>query len=188
MELVLRRCVHVAKIHIRFAFVHSANGPSVVLLFHTVGPHPYTLSRRLVLHLCPLLLTSSGNSSGSSLCMHWKPLFVSVSSRVTYANLRSAVLFRAVSKEIGLSTFLVLCFRTHKTLMQAVQLEMQQYLGVQLTNICMSGMSLLQPMETMVSYVISERQRSGRKGNSAGGPVLQQIEVRVTGGGLRAWL
>ena len=76
----------------------------------------------------------------------------------------------------------------HVTLMQAVQLEVQQCLGGQLTNICVAGMSLLQPMETMVSYVISERQKSGRKAYNAGGPVLQQIEVRATGGGLHAWL
>lgn len=63
-------------------------------------------------------------------------------------------------------------------LMRAVQCEMQQSLGGQLTNVCMAGMSLLQPMETMVSYVMSERQRGTKSARKPLGAVMAQLEVR----------
>lgn len=65
-------------------------------------------------------------------------------------------------------------------LMRAVQCEMQHSLGGQLTNVCMAGMSLLQPMETMVSYVMGEPQRRGKNSLKPLGAVMAQIEVRWT--------
>lgn len=63
-------------------------------------------------------------------------------------------------------------------LMRAVQCEIQHSLGGQLTNVCMAGMSLLQPMETMVSYVMSDQRRGGRSTGRPLGAVMEQIEVR----------
>lgn len=62
--------------------------------------------------------------------------------------------------------------------MRAVQYEMQHWLGGQLTSVCMAGMSLLQPMETMVSYVMGGQQRGSRGSAKPLGAVLEQIEVR----------
>ncbi|OEH79713.1 3 5 -cyclic nucleotide phosphodiesterase domain-containing protein [Cyclospora cayetanensis] len=56
------------------------------------------------------------------------------------------------------------------------QCEVQHFLGGQLTNVCMAGMSLLQPMETMVSYVMGGQQRGGRNSTKPFGAVLEQIE------------
>lgn len=53
---------------------------------------------------------------------------------------------------------------------------MQHFLAGQLTNVCMAGMSLLQPMETMVSYVMAEHQHRGRPRKPLGA-VMKQIEV-----------
>ncbi|XP_026192081.1 uncharacterized protein LOC34618747 [Cyclospora cayetanensis] len=64
----------------------------------------------------------------------------------------------------------------HEMLMRAVQCEVQHFLGGQLTNVCMAGMSLLQPMETMVSYVMGGQQRGGRNSTKPFGAVLEQIE------------
>ncbi|KAL8436084.1 hypothetical protein Efla_002074 [Eimeria flavescens] len=66
--------------------------------------------------------------------------------------------------------------RTHEMLMRAVQCEMQHFLGGQLTNVCMAGLSLLQPMETMVSYVMADQQRGGRNDARPFGAVMAQIE------------
>ncbi|CDJ43320.1 3', 5'-cyclic nucleotide phosphodiesterase domain-containing protein, putative [Eimeria tenella] len=70
--------------------------------------------------------------------------------------------------------------RIHETLMRAVQYEMQHWLGGQLTSVCMAGMSLLQPMETMVSYVMGGQQRGSRGSAKPLGAVLEQIENFVS--------
>ncbi|CDJ29857.1 3', 5'-cyclic nucleotide phosphodiesterase domain-containing protein, putative [Eimeria mitis] len=46
----------------------------------------------------------------------------------------------------------------------------------QLTNVCMAGMSLLQPMETMVSYVMGDQQRDAQNARRPFGAVMEQIE------------
>ncbi|CDJ47284.1 3', 5'-cyclic nucleotide phosphodiesterase domain-containing protein, putative [Eimeria brunetti] len=63
----------------------------------------------------------------------------------------------------------------HEALMRAVQCEMQHWLGGQLTNVCMAGMSLLQPMETMVSYVMGGQQ-GGNRDTRPLGAVMEQIQ------------
>ncbi|KAL8272310.1 hypothetical protein Esti_003764 [Eimeria stiedai] len=64
----------------------------------------------------------------------------------------------------------------HEVLMRAVQCEMQHFLGGQLTNLCMTGLSLLQPMQTMVSYVMADQQQGGKGAVKPVGAVMTQIE------------
>ncbi|KAL8436582.1 hypothetical protein ACSSS7_001614 [Eimeria intestinalis] len=57
--------------------------------------------------------------------------------------------------------------------------EMQHFLGSQLTNLCMTGMSLLEPMQTMVSYVMADQLRGGKGGTKPTGAVMTRIENLV---------
>ncbi|KAL8451609.1 hypothetical protein Emag_002652 [Eimeria magna] len=64
----------------------------------------------------------------------------------------------------------------HEVLMRSVQCELQHFLGGQLTNLCMTGLSLLEPMQTMVSYVMADQQRGGKGAMKPFGAVMAQIQ------------
>ncbi|KAL8445500.1 hypothetical protein Emed_005581 [Eimeria media] len=83
---------------------------------------------------------------------------------------------RAQEDELTYGDYITTPSWVHEVLMRSVQCELQQFLGGQLTNLCMTGLSLLEPMQTMISYVMGDQQRGGKGAVKPFGAVMAQIQ------------